>query len=442
MKSQQNIETYTFHTPFGKILALKQNGLIKAKNIRYAYSERFKKPIAVEPSDSEILFPEKTPVCPQNISPLLEKMIGKTNLDDFKVDESPQFISIFRPENFNENEKLPIVVWIHGGSYEIGCGDISTADPTDLVKEQNLIVVTVSYRLGIFGFLGGTEERPANLGLFDIIEALKWIKINIPSFGGNAENITLFGQSSGGDAIAHLMASEGIENLFKRVIIHSAPLGLRQNRSKMSAEFLNNTKSFDEESDVLEIIENYKNNLPSFIKYGLKATMPFGTQYGFPPLCNENEAEEKWRQNAKNIDVLIGLNDEETSFYLKASDSLNKYFPKRIINKAIRTTTEIIYGKPAKDFAENYAQAGGNVYLFRIHPRLTENYFMGAHAIDLPFIFGNESAWKNAGILKNIPWKYIDENGKKLRKLWAEFAQSGNISDDFERPEILVFRKI
>ena len=120
MKSQQNIETHTFHTPFGKILALKQTGIIKAKNIRYAYSERFKKPIAVKPSDSEILFPEKTTVCPQNISPLLEKMIGKTNLDDFEVDESPQFISIFRPENFNENEKLPVLVWIHGGSYEIG----------------------------------------------------------------------------------------------------------------------------------------------------------------------------------------------------------------------------------------------------------------------------------------------------------------------------------
>ena len=442
MELKHHIETYTFQTAFGKILALKQNGIIKAKNIRYAYSERFKMPVAVNSSDSEVVFPEKTPVCPQNISPLLEKMIGKTNLDDFEVDESPQFISVFRPENFNENEKLTVVVWIHGGSYEIGCGDLSTADPTDWVKEQNLIVVTVSYRLGIFGFLGGTDERPANLGLFYIIEALKWVKNYITYFGGDAENITLFGQSSGGDAIAHLMVSEGAENLFKRVIIHSAPLGLRHNRSKMSAEFLMNTKNFNINSDVLEIVENYKKSTPSFLKYGLKAAMPFGTQYGFPPMCNENEVEKKWKQNAQNIDVLIGLNDEETAFYLRASESLNKYLPKKIINKAIRSTTEIIYGKPAKDFAENYSEAGGNVYLFRIHPRLSDNHFMGAHAIDLPFIFGNESAWKNAGILNNIPWKYIDENGKKLRKLWAEFAQSGKIANDSARPEILELRKI
>jgi len=443
MTANQNNNTHTFHTSFGKILAIKENEILKAKNIRYAYSERFKKPIAVEPSDSEIIFPEKTPVCPQNISPLLEKMIGKTNLDGFEVDESPQYISIFRPQNFTENEKLSVIVWIHGGSYEIGCGDLSTADPTDWVKEQNIIIVTVSYRLGIFGFLGGTEKRPANLGLFDLIEALKWIKNNIVAFGGDPENITLFGQSSGGDAIAHLMISDGTLGLFKRVIIHSAPLGLRKNRQKMAAEFLNNTKIFEDTSDVLEIIENYKNFVPAFFKYGLKAAMPFGTQYGFAPLCNENEAEEKWKQIANNIDVLIGLNDEETTFYLKGSETLNKYIPKKILNKAIRVTTEIIYGKPAKDFAENYAEAGGNVFLFRIHPRLkTANHFLGAHAIDLPFIFGNESAWKNAGILKNIPWKYIEENGKKLRKLWTEFAINGSISDTSEIPEILEVSKV
>ncbi|MGD1319602.1 carboxylesterase family protein [Chryseobacterium sp. 2R14A] len=443
MTANQNNNTHIFHTAFGKILAVKENGILKAKNIRYAYSERFKKPIAVEPSDSEIIFPEKTPVCPQNISPLLEKMIGKTNLDSFEIDESPQYISIFRPQNFTGNKKLSVIVWIHGGSYEIGCGDLSTADPTDWVKEQNIIIVTISYRLGIFGFLGGTEKRPANLGLFDLIEALKWIKNNISAFGGDSENITLFGQSSGGDAIAHLMISDGTQGLFKRVIIHSAPLGLRKNRQKMAAEFLNSTKMYNGKSDILEIIETYRSFVPSFFKYGLKAAMPFGTQYVFPPLCNENEVEEKWRENAGNVDVLIGLNDEETSFYLKASETLNKYIPEKILNKAVRATTEIIYGKPAKDFAENYAEAGGNVYLFRIHPRLKAmNHFLGAHAIDLPFIFGNESAWKNAGILKNIPWKYIEENGKKLRKIWTEFAINGSISNASERPEILEVSKV
>lgn len=442
MKFQNTVKTQVFKTSFGQIVALKENGIIKVQSIRYAYSERFKKPVPVKPSVSEIIFPEKTPVCPQNISPLLEKMIGKTDLNGFDVDESTQYLSVYRPEKIIENEKLPVIVWIHGGSYEIGCGDLATADPTDWVKEQNVIIVSVSYRLGIFGFLGGSEERPANLGLFDIIEALKWIKKYISEFGGDSENITLFGQSSGGDAIAHIMISEDVEDLFKKLIIHSAPLGLRKNRQKMSAELLKNTEMYSSETDALEIVENYKNHFPSFFKYGLKAAMPFGTQYGFPPLCAENEAEEKWKQSARKYDVLIGINDEETAFYLRTSETMNKYLPKKIINKAIRKTTEIIYGKPAQDFAENHAKSGGNVYLFRIHSKINDYHFGSAHAFDLPLIFGNESAWKTSGMLRNIPWKYIHENGQKLRLLWTEFARNGIISDQLERPEILELRKI
>ncbi|MCW3160191.1 carboxylesterase family protein [Chryseobacterium oryctis] len=446
MTSQQNIETHTFQTPFGKILALKENKILKVRSIRYARSERYKKPVPVEPSDSEFIFPEKIPVCPQVISPLIERMIAPTDIESYEVEESTQFLSVYRPENCNENEKIPIVVWIHGGSHEIGCGDVSTADPTEWVKEQNIMVVTVSYRLGLFGFLGGNENRPPNLGLMDVIEALKWIKNNIQFFGGNPENITLLGQSSGGDLIAHLMLSEGMENLFQRVIIQSAPLGLRHNRQKMSAEFLKKTEHLKDETDVFKMMDDYRNFVPSIARYGLKAAMPFGLQYGFYPLCKENEAVGKWKQSAGKIDVLIGLNDDETALYLKTSEQLNRYLSKglgkKILNKTVRLTTETIYGKPAKIFAENYAQAGGNVYLFRIHSKLKTNYLGAPHCIDLPLIFGNESAWKSAELLKDIPWEYIDKNGKKIRSLWAEFASSGKISRDSEIPDILELRKI
>lgn len=444
MKSQQHIGTHVFQTPFGKIIALRENGVIKAKSIRYAHSERFQMPIPVQPSGCEIIFPDKTPVCPQSISPLIEKMIGHIDLENFEMDESPQFLSVIRSEG--EKNKLPVMVWIHGGSHEIGCGDLSTSDASEWVKERDIIVVSVSYRLGLFGFLGGDEERPANLGLFDIIEALKWIRTNIESFGGDAENITLLGQSSGGDVIAHLMISDGVEGLFQRVIIQSAPLGLRHSRQKMSAEFLRRTDGLKNEDDVLKMMSEYKKEVPSVIKYGLKAVMPFGIQYGFPPLCKEDETEEKWRAKAKDYDVLIGLNNDETAFYLKTSEALNTYFGKgfgqRIINKTVHLTTEKIYGRPAELFAKNYGEAGGNVYLFRIYSTLTNNEIGAAHSIDLPLLFGNEEAWRSAGLLKDIPWEYIRENGRKLRAVWAEFARRGEISEQSEIPEILKLRKI
>ncbi|KFF73585.1 para-nitrobenzyl esterase [Chryseobacterium sp. P1-3] len=437
---------HVFETGFGRIIALKENGIIKAKSIRYAHSKRFQRPVPAEASASDIVFPDKTPVCPQKLSALVEKMIGATPVENFEPDESTQYLSVSCPENSKENEKLPVVVWIHGGSHEIGCGDLPTSDPAEWIKEQHIIVVTVSYRLGLFGFLGGSESRPPNLGLFDIIEALKWVKSYIADFGGDPENITLLGQSSGGDAIAHLMISEGVEELFHRVIIQSAPLGLRHKRQKMSAEFLQKTETLKDETDVFKMMEEYGKYVPSVIKYGLKAAMPFGIQYGYPPLCTEEESVEKWKQNAKKYDVLIGLNNDETAFYLKTSGALNKYLGKglglKIMDKTVEKTTNLIYGTPARIFAENYAGAGGNVYLFRIISRSEYNHIGAPHCIDLPLIFGNEAAWKSSEMVKNIPWKYIHENGRKLRALWAEFARTGKINDHSERPEILAIRKV
>lgn len=442
MTTQQHKGVHIFHTSFGKISAVKENGVIKAKSIRYARSERFKKPEPVEYIGIHEI-PEKTPVCPQNVSPLLDRLIQKTDVEKFQPDESPQFLSITRPEHFNDNEKLPVIVWIHGGSYEIGCGDLPTSDPSVWVKEQNIIVVSVSYRLGLFGFLGGDEERPANLGLYDIIAALHWIKKYIPEFGGDQGNITLFGQSSGGDAIAHLMISEGIEGLFQRAIIHSSPLGFRIRRQGMSLEFFRKTDVLKNESDPLKIVEGYVNFLPSFRKYGLKTSMPFCTQYGFPPLCREEESLEKWKENAGKVDVLIGSNHDETAFYVKtAQQGIYTYLPHKILNTIVRKTTESIYEKPAKIFAENYAAGGGNIYQFSIRSTLKNNFIGASHCVDLPLIFENKEAWKSAELLKDVPWEYIQENGKKLRALWAEFARTGAISEHSERPEILKLRKV
>lgn len=442
MTTQQHKGVHIFHTSFGKISAVKESGVIKAKSIRYARSERFKKPQPVEYIGIHEI-PEKTPVCPQNVSPLLDRLIQKTDVEKFQPNESPQFLSITRPEHFNDNEKLPVIVWIHGGSYEIGCGDLPTSDPSVWVKEQNIIVVSVSYRLGLFGFLGGDEERPANLGLYDMVAALHWIKKYIPEFGGDQRNITLFGQSSGGDAIAHLMISEEVEGLFQRAIIHSAPLGFRIRRQGMSLEFFRKTDVLKDESDPLKMVEGYVNFLPSFRKYGLKTSMPFCTQYGFPPLCREEESLEKWKENAGKVDVLIGSNQDETAFYVKtAQQGIYTYLPHKILNTIVRKTTESIYEKPAKIFAENYAAGGGNIYQFSIQSTLKNNYIGASHCVDLPLIFENKEAWKSAELLKDIPWEYIQENGKKLRALWAEFARTGTISEHSERPEILKLRKV
>ncbi|MDE5491772.1 para-nitrobenzyl esterase [Elizabethkingia meningoseptica] len=437
-------EASTFTTPSGNIKIQETDGILKTKNIRYAASKRYQFPVPVSLAEALTSVPDLTPVCPQHISPMLERMIEPTPIENFLVEESPQYLSVTFPKDVLPDEKLPVIVWIHGGSYEIGCGDLPTSNPVNWVKEQRLIVVSVSYRLGLFGFLGGYDERPANLGLFDIIEALKWIKSNISIFGGDSDNITLLGQSSGGDAVTHLMIAEGAERLFRRVIIQSAPLGLREKRQKMSAQFSRKTNLIKDDPDMMKMVDEYPKFRPSVFKYGLKAAMPFGLQYGFPPLSPENRIRKLWKDNAKKYDVLIGLNDEETAFYLRSSDSIRKYkgFGKRILDKTIRLTTEKIYGKPAEEFAASYAKAGGNVYLFRIFSRLETNTIGAAHCIDLPLLFGNKEAWKNAELLKGIPWPEVDNAGKKIRAIWADFARTGFVAENADKPEILKISRL
>lgn len=440
MNTNQSLHSHTFTSAFGNILAFRENGIIKAKSIRYARSERFKKPVILDQAENFIY--DKTPVCPQKISPLLERLIGKTDVNQFQAEESTQFLTITRPENLAETH-LPVVVWIHGGSYELGCGDLPTSDPSVWVKEQNIIVVSVSYRLGLFGFLGGNDERPANLGLFDIITALQWIKKYIQDFGGNPENITLFGQSSGGDAITHLLLSDEIENLFQRVIIQSAPLGFRLNREKMYAELFKKTDFLKNEIDVLKMVDSYQNFLPSSFKYGLKAAMPFCLKYGEDPLPAENKTLAKWKENASKIDVLMGFNHDETAFYVKtAQNGFYTYLHEKILDKIVKVTTDSIYRNPAKIFAKNYAEGGGKIHLYNIKSTL-DNHFIGAsHCFDLPLIFANEKAWKEAELLQDVPWNYIFENGKKIRATWAEFARTGKILPPEERSEILEIEKI
>ena len=131
-------------------------------------------------------------------------------------------LDLFRPRRTPPGG-APVLVWIHGGSYTSGSGDLAIFDPARLVAENRVIVVSVTYRLGLFGFLATGNGRPANLGLLDQLEAFRWVRRNIAAFGGDPDRVTAFGQSAGGDAIAHLMAVPEAPALFRRAIIQSDP---------------------------------------------------------------------------------------------------------------------------------------------------------------------------------------------------------------------------
>lgn len=116
---------------------------------------------------------------------------------------------------------LPVMVFIHGGAFIMGDSGKLLYAPNFLIK-QDIIVATFNYRLGPFGFLClGIKEAPGNAGLKDQIAALRWIKKNIAAFGGDPDNVTIFGQSAGATSVSLLLASEATNGLFKRAIVQS-----------------------------------------------------------------------------------------------------------------------------------------------------------------------------------------------------------------------------
>jgi para-nitrobenzyl esterase len=125
-------------------------------------------------------------------------------------------------------EKLPVMVWIHGGGFIIGASSQSVYDGEPLAS-QGVVLVTLNYRLGIFGFLahpGLSKESPrgvsGNYGMLDMIAGLEWVKRNIGAFGGDPQNVTIFGESAGGTAVCLLMVAPQAKGLFQRVISESA----------------------------------------------------------------------------------------------------------------------------------------------------------------------------------------------------------------------------
>ena len=138
------------------------------------------------------------------------------------------YLWVYTPSIANDTSPLPVLVWIHGGAFEVGSGRFSDYGPDRLMKGNDMVMVSINYRLGLFGFLSlGTSEVPGNMALLDQVMALKWIQRNIKHFGGDPNMVTIMGESAGSWSVTYHMLSPLSKGLFHRVIAQSgAPLSL------------------------------------------------------------------------------------------------------------------------------------------------------------------------------------------------------------------------
>ncbi|GGG69181.1 carboxylic ester hydrolase [Kocuria dechangensis] len=437
--------TLTFTPPCGPVRGWQDGEVLRATGIPYATATRFTAPTPApdwtQPAEATTL----APACPQADSPFLTEVLGDA-LAGLARDEHCQRLSVTMPGDLAPGEGLPVMVWIHGGSYTTGAGDAPIMDPARLVAEQRVVAVTVTYRLGLFGYLGSGQHRPANLGLLDQLEALRWVRRNIAAFGGDPENVTAFGQSSGADAVAHLMATDEAPSLFRRAIIQSPPLGIARGRAKMTEAMCQAAEVVTADTPAEDVVATQAEVEAHASSFGLMGAMPFGTQYGHHPLPHEEQIEATWDRAAPHIDVLIGHTAEEAGLYIPTVPALHRWTRAPLIGPLIRRTvvgwaTAAVYTRAIRRFAARHARAGGTAHTYVLSWAAPGNPYGAAHTIDLPLLFGHEGTWANTGLVAGAAWEDLDAHGREVRRLWADFARGKDLGEAGNIPGALHYRR-
>lgn len=215
-------------TTTGTLQGRRVDGIDRFLGIPYAApptgDRRFRPPAPVEPWDGIRAALDQPPSCPQPT----RRPPGWPQ--EHALDEDCLHLNLWTPGL--DAAARPVMVWIHGGGYAVGSGTWPLYDGTALARRGDVVVITVTHRLGALGYLhlgdiaGEEFAASGNNGMLDLVAALEWVRDNVAAFGGDPGNVTVFGESGGGAKISTLLAMPRARGLFHRATIQSGP-GLR-----------------------------------------------------------------------------------------------------------------------------------------------------------------------------------------------------------------------
>ncbi len=232
------------NTVEGPVQGVLDGDVVKYMGIPYAAPPvgdlRWRPPVAVTPWTEPPQSNDKAPACFQHRATCIEVGGG----DPDPMDEDCLYLNVWAPQREADAPKLPVMVWIHGGAYVLGAGRLPIYHGAPLVK-RGAILITLNYRLGALGFfahagldreLAEGEPKVNNFGLLDQIAALEWVQRNIETFGGDPDNVTIFGQSAGARSVLALFTSPLVKErekpLFHRGIAQSVYRAPEATRTK------------------------------------------------------------------------------------------------------------------------------------------------------------------------------------------------------------------
>ena len=350
--------------------------------------------------------------------------------------------------------KKPVMVWIHGGAFEVGGTVEPREEGTNFVRENpDVILVYIEYRLGVFGFFhlshlpdGADYPDAQNLGLMDQMMALKWIHNNIAAFGGDPDNVTIFGESAGGGSVSLLPLIEGSHNYFQRVIAQSGSVCF----SRSEAEAIACTNEVMSALGCKTVADLQKVDIEKLVEAAdaIRLRVLPERDGKFLPL----DAYEAYANGAaKDLDFMQGCNKDEMNYFLFCAggpEPFMDFLNERLTTSLTRLTAEeralvesfykdvkgeaydplcrlydqIWFIAPVFRQAENQTKAGGKTYNYYFTVESSVPLMKSGHAVELSTVFNHPEQTFVTGRTFDATFS------KTLRRMWVQFAKTGNPS--------------
>ncbi len=462
-------------TVYGKVQGITEDGLHIFKGIHYGAStagkNRFMPPQPPKPWAGVREATEYGPSCwqpPEGVTRM--GFWGATGVE--AMSEDCLVLNVWT-KGLKDNGKRPVMVWIHGGGFRTESANHAPFyNGASLAKTYDVVVVSVNHRLGIFGYLhlkeilGEQYATSGNNGMLDLVEALKWVRDNIAEFGGDPNNVTIFGQSGGGAKVSILMAMPAAKGLFHRAIVQAGPAL----RVKTSEEATRRAKQFLDFVHVTPQRVHWLHEMKPYVIYLAWMSLPQDEERAggdMAPVLDgkvipAHPFDPVAAPTAANIPLIIGTNKDEWLFMMMRDPLFGKYNEEQMRERVIAALSQRLSDKVAVEKADELIAGykrtrpgatphdilaaigsdrmrvasirlaerkidGGSapvyMYLFTWESEVAQGRLKSAHSFELPFVFNyvNDPSVLFVG---NSPERF--KLAAAMSGAWTAFARNGD----------------
>jgi para-nitrobenzyl esterase len=410
---------------------------------------RWRPPQSVAPWQGILETVHPAAACPQPLPKSGSFYQTEFFLTSERQSEDCLYLSIWTPAH-GQAEKLPVMVWFHGGGFAQGSGSLPSFEGESLAR-HGVVVVTINYRLGALGFLALPaldQESPdhvsGNYGLLDMAAALRWVQGNVAGFGGDPDNVTIFGQSAGALGVNAMMASPLAHGLFRRAIVESDPMFGMNDPTQTLAQAEQGGEKFAGAVGASAVAELRMVASTELVRVMGSSAVAFGLRPNVDGHVLPHDMPEMIASHHDNgAELLIGTNYDEGTELLPATtpEGLAALAHRRfgaqgdgvagLYNGADADHATVAQDRMQSDYllaasarqAQVVADRGEPAFVYRF-TRLapgSDPLKVGAfHSAELAYVFGTQASIER-------PWSARDrELSQQMQQYWTNFAKSGN----------------